>query len=58
MMVQDPLPLRGHSTAHDREAQIMRAILYNCEALGIAPGEAKRMAIRSIVNLRRAQNIA
>lgn len=39
----------------DREIPIMRAILFNCDALGVPPEEAKRMAIRSIVNLRRAQ---
>lgn len=55
MTAQNPQPRQRASAAHDRETQIMQAILYNCDALGVPREEAKRMATRSIVNLRRAK---
>lgn len=36
------------------EMQIMQAIVQNCTALGIDPDAARRMAVRSILNRRRA----
>ena len=56
MTAQPPPPAPDQAAARARETQIMQAILVNCDAMGSAPEEAKRMAIRSIVNLRRAQN--
>lgn len=58
MTAQTPPPAPDQSAARARETQIMQAILINCDAMGIAPEEAKRMAIRSIMNLRRTQGDA
>jgi len=56
MTVDAVLP-EGGPPNHDREMVIMQAILKNCAALGIAPEEAKRIAIRSVMNLRRTQSV-
>ncbi|WP_323010771.1 hypothetical protein [Paracoccus sp. (in: a-proteobacteria)] len=55
MTAQGPQPPRDQSVANDHELRVMQAILHNCDAMGVAPEEAKRMAIKSVVNLRRAQ---
>lgn len=56
-MTVDAVPSEVWPARHDGEMVIMQAILRNCAALGLAPEEAKRLAIRSIMNLRRAQSI-
>lgn len=59
-MTVDAVPSEVGPARHDGEMVIMQAILRNCAALGLAPlapEEAKRLAIRSIMNLRRAQSI-
>jgi hypothetical protein len=55
MTVHAP-PAKDGSGYSDSELLIMRAIVGNCAALGVAPNEANRMAVRSILNLRRVQN--
>ena len=57
MTVQTP-PTEAGAAGHEAEMQIMQAIVGNCTALGVAPEEAKHMAIRSILNLRRARSVA
>ncbi|MTE01453.1 hypothetical protein GIY56_14285 [Paracoccus sp. YIM 132242] len=48
-------PAEAGPADDSREMMIMQAILGNCAALGVAPDDAKRMAIRSILNLRRVK---
>jgi hypothetical protein len=48
-------PAEAGSADNRKEMLIMEAIVGNCAALGIASEEAKRMAIRSVLNLRRAR---
>jgi|GEM_PF-2011513 len=54
-MASDEYPAGKPAALADSEMQIVRAILTNCSALGVAPDEARRMAARSIVNLRRTE---
>jgi len=56
-MTVDAVPSEVRPVRHDGEMAIMQAILRNCAALGVAPEEAKRLAIRSVMNLRRAQSV-
>jgi hypothetical protein len=56
-MTVDAVPSEAGPAKHDREMVIMQVILRDCSALGVAPEEAKRMAIRSVMNLRRAQSV-
>ncbi len=56
-MTVDAVPSATGPAKHDREMVIMQVILRDCSALGVAPEEAKRMAIRSVMNLRRAQSV-
>lgn len=56
-MTVDAVPSEAGPAKHDGEMLIMQAILKNCAALGVGPEEAKRMAIRSVMNLRRAQSV-
>ena len=56
-MTLDAVPSEVGPASHDGEMAIMQVILRNCAALGVPPEEAKRLAIRSIMNLRRTQGV-
>lgn len=54
-MIPPVIPPAGTGPAPiDAELQMMQAIVKNCIALGIDRDTANRMAVRSILNLRRA----
>ncbi|GGF80834.1 hypothetical protein GCM10011402_36770 [Paracoccus acridae] len=56
-MTVDAVPPEVGPANHEGEMVIMQAILKNCAALGVAPEEAKRIAVRSVMNLRRTQSV-
>ena len=56
-MTVDAVPPEAAPAKYEGEMVIMQAILKNCAALGVAPEEAKRIAIRSVMNLRRTQSV-
>lgn len=58
MTASNEPPAEKPAALVDSETQIVRAILTNCSALGVAPDEARRMAARSIMNLRRTTGTA
>ena len=54
MIPPAPLPTGTGPAPIEAEMQIMQAIVKNCIALGIGQDAANRMAVRSILNRRRA----
>ncbi len=57
-MIAVPAAPAGNAPGPQSELQIMQAIVQNCTALGMEPEAARRMAVRSIMSLRRARALA